>query len=98
MSHTSGPHFNPPPRSNTPSSLPPSESQPADFSSSSSSDEEASKSAWSQMFPGGATKEEMNKFISNFLNMMIYEFKRADEKWKKSQDRLKKIEMGEDPD
>ena len=59
--------------------------------------EDRSYSAWAQMFPGGATKEQMTQFINNFLNMMVYEFKRSDEKWRQSQKRLKKVAQGEDP-
>ena len=60
--------------------------------------DDSSHSAWAQMFPGGATKEEMNKFISQFLNMMVYEFKKSDQKWHKSQEKLKKVAEGYDPD
>jgi predicted phosphoadenosine phosphosulfate sulfurtransferase len=60
--------------------------------------DDSSNSAWAQMFPGGATKEEMNKFISQFLNMMVYEFKKSDQKWHKSQEKLKKVAEGRDPD
>lgn len=60
--------------------------------------EDASYSAWAQMFPGGATKEQMKQFLSNFLNMMVFEFKKSDQKWHKSQEKMKKVAQGQDPD
>jgi hypothetical protein len=60
--------------------------------------EDASYSAWAQMFPGGATKEQMKQFLNNFLNMMVYEFKKSDQKWHKSQEKIKKVAEGHDPD
>jgi hypothetical protein len=37
-----------------------------------------STSPWAQMFPGGATKEELKMFISIFVKSLIAESKRED--------------------
>ncbi|MBS0627385.1 MAG: hypothetical protein JSS09_04165 [Verrucomicrobia bacterium] len=43
-----------------------------------SPDDEISNSPFSQMFRGGATKEELRHFINNCLYTIIQECKRAD--------------------
>ena len=53
---------------------------------------------WAAMFPGGATPEQLTQFINNFLKSMIYEMKRSDQQWKQSQDEMKKVAEGDDPD
>jgi len=42
------------------------------------------------MFHGGASPEELTEFINGFLNTMISEMKRADKKWKETQQEQKR--------
>lgn len=56
--------------------------------------EEMSNSPFARMFPLGATKKEVKTFIDNCLKMIIYEIKRADERAKKAQERMRKMIEG----
>ncbi len=60
--------------------------------------QDISNSPFAKMFPGGATKEDLQGFIDNCLKMLVTEMKRADERWKKSQKRLRQIMEGKIPD
>ena len=64
----------------------------------SSSNDDISNSPSAQMFPAGASKEDLKKFINTFLNMMVYQVKRDGEKMHKAALKLKKVAEGEDPD
>jgi len=57
-----------------------------------------SNSPWAKMFPGGATPQQLQQFINSFLKSMIQDFKRESQHWKEAQDKLKKVEQGDDPD
>lgn len=52
--------------------------------------EEMSNSPFAKMFPLGATKKDLKAFIDNCLKMLVYEIKRADERAKKAQERMRK--------
>ena len=60
--------------------------------------QDISNSPFAKMFPGGASKEDLQGFIDNCLRMLVTEMKRADERWKKSQKRLRQIMEGKRPD
>ena len=66
----------------------PPESTPQELS------EEMSNSPFARMFPLGATKKEVKTFVDNCLRMLIYEIKRADERAKKAQERMRKMIEG----
>ncbi|MCX6990607.1 MAG: hypothetical protein NTX49_06065 [Chlamydiae bacterium] len=53
---------------------------------------------WAAMFPSGATPQQLTQFINSFLKSMISEMKRSDQQWKASQDEMKKVANGDDPD
>jgi hypothetical protein len=57
-----------------------------------------SNTPFAKMFPSGATPQELQGFLNNFLRMMIFEFKQADEGWKKAQEHMKKVMQGDDDD
>ncbi len=48
-----------------------------------------SNSPFAKMFRGGATQAELKKFIEQYMQMMITEFKRSTERWKKAQKQLR---------
>lgn len=91
-----------PPQQNTPSTNTPSApvtSSSAPITNPSSGLNPAlSNSPWAKMFPGGATPQELQQFINSFLKSMIQDFKRESQHWKEAQDKLKKVEQGDDPD
>lgn len=60
--------------------------------------QDISNSPFAKMFRGGATQKDLQGFIDNCLKMLITEMKRADERWKKNQRRLKQIMEGKVPD
>ena len=60
--------------------------------------QDVSNSPFAKMFPGGASKEDLQGFIDNCLKMLVTEMKRADERWKRSQKRLKQVMEGKIPD
>ena len=62
---------------------------PADGASQAPMENRAS-SPWAKMFHGGASPEELTEFINGFLNTMISEMKRADKKWKETQQEQKR--------
>lgn len=100
MSNPTNP--NPPsnsPISPTPPSLPPIPPGGATPpTSAAGGSEDLSNTAWARMFPGGATPQQFRQFMNTFMQMMIYEFKRSDEQWQQSQQQLKQVEEGNDPD
>ena len=86
-----------------PSNLPPTPPTPTPPAApgagpSPSPSESLSNSPWAQMFPGGATPQDLQTFINNFLKMMVYQFKQQDQQWQQAQQRLKNVEEGKDPD
>jgi hypothetical protein len=52
--------------------------------------EEMSNSPFARMFPLGASKKDLKAFVDNCLKMLVYEIKRADERAKKAQERMRK--------
>jgi hypothetical protein len=67
-------------------------------SQSSSIGERMAGGPWAAMFPGGATPQQLTQFINSFLKSMMTEMKKADQQWKQSQDEMKKVADGDDPD
>ncbi|MBM3198926.1 MAG: hypothetical protein FJZ58_06730 [Chlamydiae bacterium] len=57
-----------------------------------------SKSPFAAMFRGGATVEELQQFIDGCLKMVAREIKRAQERWEKSQRRMRQMMEGKLPD
>ncbi len=53
-----------------------------------------SDSPFSKMFRGGATQAELKKFIEQYMQMMITEFKRSTERWKKAQKQIRNAMEG----
>ena len=57
-----------------------------------------SKSPFAAMFKGGATHEEVSKFVNSCLMTIAREIKRTQERWEKNQKRLRRIMAGQNPD
>ena len=54
-----------------------------------------SHSPWAQMFPQGASQEELKLFISTFIKQIMDECKHNDQKWKEAMRRQKEgLERG----
>jgi|GEM_PF-1622260 len=67
-------------------------------SQSSSIGERMAGGPWASMFPGGATPQQLTQFINSFLKSMMAEMKKSDQQWKQSQEEMKKVADGSDPD
>jgi len=61
-------------------------------------DPKLSNSPFAAMFKGGATVEELQQFINGCLKMVAREIKRTQERWEKSQRRMRQIMDGQIPD
>lgn len=60
----------------------------------SSLENDLSDSHFAKMFRGGATQAELKKFIEQYMQMMITEFKRSTERWKKAQKQIRNAMEG----
>lgn len=61
-------------------------------------EQKMSNSPFAAMFKGGATPEDVQKFVNGMLRTIAREIKRTQEKWEKSQRRIKRIMAGQVPD
>ena len=83
------------PIQNSPNPIDPSLQLPGEVETSPlSPEEELSDSPFAKMFPSGATRKEVQKFIEQAMHMIVLEIKRSNERWKKSQKRLKNVIEG----
>ncbi len=57
-------------------------------------DNDLSNSPFAKMFRGGATQAELKKFIEQYMQMMITEFKRSTDRWKKAQKQIRNAMEG----
>ena len=57
-------------------------------------EDELSDSPFAKMFPDGATRKEVQKFIEQAMHMIVLEIKRSTERWKKSQKRMRNVIEG----
>ena len=57
-----------------------------------------SNSPFAAMFGGVATPEEVQKFIDGCLRMIVREIKRAQDRWEKTQRRMRQMMEGKLPD
>lgn len=57
-------------------------------------EDELSDSPFAKMFPSGATRKEVQKFIEQAMYMIVLEIKRSTERWKKSQRRMRNVIEG----
>jgi hypothetical protein len=57
-------------------------------------EDELSDSPFAKMFPSGATRKEVQRFIDQAMHMIVLEIKRSTERWKKSQRRMRNVIEG----
>lgn len=91
------PHSSPEPLS-PPGDMSPAPIEIGSAQDSSSPNTALSNSPFAAMFRGGATVEELQQFINGCLKMISREIKRTQERWEKSQRRMRQMMEGKIPD